>query len=165
MSDDKDADDIMSEAVLSILLQQQAPIQPEQQRVKRIRDRLLNRVRVEKNHPDVSEHPLSLVTLRATEGEWIDVGPGVELKLLRSDADSRSYLLRLHPGGRIPPHRHVDIDEECIVLEGEAAIGSLRLTQGDYHLAPRGVPHDWLSSDTGALLFLRADTQTHFIQA
>jgi hypothetical protein len=26
---------------------------------------------------------------------------------------------------------------------------------GDYHLAPRGVPHGWLRSRTGALLFLR----------
>ena len=42
-----------------------------------------------------------------------------------------------------------------MVLEGEVRIGDLVVRQGSYHLAPAGVPHEPISSESGALLFLR----------
>ena len=42
-----------------------------------------------------------------------------------------------------------------MVLEGEVRIGTMTVRQGAYHLAPAGVPHEPISSETGALLFLR----------
>ena len=63
--------------------------------------------------------------------------PKVELKLLREDAFSRSFLLRLHPGAVLPPHEH-PLEEECYCLEGEVRFGDLVVRAGDYHLAPPG---------------------------
>jgi len=62
--------------------------------------------------------------------------------------------LKLEPGAAVVPHDH-PVDEECLVLEGEARIGELVVRAGDYHLAPRGKPHGMITSEHGALLFLR----------
>lgn len=98
--------------------------------------------------------PPGLRTVRADEGDWRPLLPRVYLKPLAREGDTLTYLLRLDPGGTIPPHEHPQ-DEECIVLAGEVSMGELVLRAGDYHLAPRGVPHGALQSGTGALLFLR----------
>ena len=97
-----------------------------------------------------------LVTIRAAEGEWRSVMPKVSMKVLLREGSSLTYLLRLEPGARIPPHDHPQT-EECIVLEGEARIGDLVVQAGDYQAAPAGRPHGLLASDRGALLFLRGE--------
>lgn len=96
------------------------------------------------------------------EGEWVRLLRGVELKLLRQDGDQRSYLLRMAAGARIPPHEHA-LDEESLVLEGDATINGVPCRAGDYHFAPRGKPHGWLTSEAGCLLFVRgaADARAH----
>lgn len=97
------------------------------------------------------------LTIRAKEGEWVEIRPKVKIKPLYLDrnAGSRSFLMQLQPGARWPTHHHT-YDEECIVLEGDVRIGDLSVSAGDYHLAPKGVTHGELTSDKGALLFLRA---------
>jgi anti-sigma factor ChrR (cupin superfamily) len=86
---------------------------------------------------------------------WQPLDTGVQLKVLHeADDGALSYLLRLAPGAALPPHRH-PVDEECVVLEGEVQIGALRVAAGGYHLGRKGVLHDALRSDHGALLFLR----------
>jgi len=97
------------------------------------------------------------LTIRAKEGEWVEIRPKVKIKPLYLDrhAGSRSFLMQLQPGARWPTHEHT-YDEECIVLEGDVRIGDLSVSAGDYHLAPKGVTHGELTSDKGALLFLRA---------
>jgi quercetin dioxygenase-like cupin family protein len=92
------------------------------------------------------------------QGEWVSLLPGVELKLLRDDANSRSFLLRMMPGARLPPHEHA-LDEESLVLEGDATINDVLCRVGDYHFAPRGKPHGWLSSEAGCLLFVRGASE------
>lgn len=96
----------------------------------------------------------SPVTVRADEGEWRDFAPGVQTKSLWSDADVRSMLLRLQPGACADAHAH-SIDEECLMLEGEAFFGDTLLRAGDYQLAPAGTRHRDVVSDVGALLFVR----------
>lgn len=88
------------------------------------------------------------------EGEWVNLLQGVDLKLLRQDDMSRSFLLRMMPGARIPPHEHV-LDEESLVLEGDATINGVLCLVGDYHMAPCNKPHGWISSESGCLLFIR----------
>ena len=95
-----------------------------------------------------------LTTIQADEGEWMKFSPKVMIKVLRRDTDTQTYLLRLEPGAAILPHVHGH-DEECIVLEGEVRIGEVVARQGAYHLAPAGVPHEPITTETGALLFLR----------
>jgi len=78
----------------------------------------------------------------------------VRIKVLHEAAGVMSYLLRLAPGASLPAHRH-PVDEECVVLEGEVQIGSLRVAAGGFHLGRRDVLHERLESAGGALNFLR----------
>lgn len=96
----------------------------------------------------------SLTTIQSEEGEWAPFSPKVQIKVLRRDVETQSYLLRLEPGAVVLPHVHGH-DEECMVLEGEVRIGKLVVRRGAYHLAPRGVAHEPIRSEHGALLFLR----------
>jgi len=109
-----------------------------------MRERLMKRVRASQ----------SLTTIQPSDGEWEPFSPKVLIKVLRRDVHTQSYLLKLEPGASVLPHVHGE-DEECMVLEGEVRIGGLRVTAGAYHLAPRGVPHEPITTETGALLFLR----------
>ena len=101
-----------------------------------------------------NEPSVQLQTVRAHEGLWQNIAPLVDMKMLYDDGLSRSILLRLQPGGRLPAHGHA-ADEECIVLEGEGSIGDIFLRAGDYHLAPKGMRHGETFTATGALLFIR----------
>ncbi|MGV6808755.1 MAG: cupin domain-containing protein [bacterium] len=109
------------------------------------------------DNPAQSGHLPNTLTIRAKEGEWVEIRPKVKIKPLYLDrqAGSRSFLMQLQPGASWPTHEHT-YDEECIVLEGDVRIGDLSVSAGDYHLAPKGVTHGELTSDNGALLFLRA---------
>jgi anti-sigma factor ChrR (cupin superfamily) len=97
------------------------------------------------------------------EGEWVRLLRGVELKLLRQDGGQRSYLLRMAAGARIPPHEHA-LDEESLVLEGDVTINGVRCLAGDYHFAPHGKPHGWLSSEKGCLLFVRGAAEARMMR-
>jgi mannose-6-phosphate isomerase-like protein (cupin superfamily) len=109
-----------------------------------IRERLHRRIRETR----------SVTTIAPDEGDWLPFSPKVHIKVLRRDVETQSYLLRLAPGAVLLPHVHGH-DEECMVLEGEVRIGDLVVRQGAYHLAPKGVPHEPIRSEGGALLFLR----------
>ncbi len=148
---------ILPDALLEDLLQALIPVAPPSQQAQSIKDKILGKTRRGKLGltPD-------FITLRAGEGEWIPLAPRVEMKLLHTDWTnlSRSFLLRLHPGATLPAHDH-PADEECLVLEGEVMLGDIVGRAGDYHLAPKGLPHGTITSRTGALLFLRAGITEH----
>ena len=97
-------------------------------------------------------------TIHAGEGAWRSIAEGVEMKLLWVDEvrQSQSLLLRLAPGASVSGHHHTQY-EECLVIEGGIEIGPKRLRAGDYHLAHPGVPHPAITSQTGGLLFVRAE--------
>ena len=137
---------ILPEDVMHALLEASAPIGPEPERAARLRKRLLRQVRASKH--------AGLKTVLKDQGGWIKVGPLVDIKLLSSDEQSRSYLLRMHPGAVLPPHRHT-LDEECLMLEGECWIGDIHLCAGDYHVAAKGTRHGAIRTSTGGVAFLR----------
>lgn len=124
------------------------PAQPDRATAARLRDRLLAAARA--GRADFQGH----LTIRAAEGAWIAVAPGIHMKLLREDDLTRSYLLRMSPGAVVPGHDHA-LDEECLILEGEVWLGELRASAGDFHLARRGLAHGELRTATGCLLYLR----------
>lgn len=111
----------------------------------RVKRRLLARI-AEASTPD---H----LTLADPDAGWQDFGPGLRIKVLHEHAGQMAYLVRLAPGASLPAHRH-PCDEECLVLEGELRIGSLRLGPGGFHLGREGVLHDRLLSEGGALIYL-----------
>lgn len=105
-----------------------------------------------------SEPPPGTHTLRHDEGTWHTVLPGVEKKQLHVDARQgmESFLLRLAPGAVLPQHVHQQT-EQCLVLEGEIHVGGHRCFAGDFHVAPEGVNHPAIASETGALLYLHGE--------
>lgn len=122
------------------------PVPMPAERAARLRSRLLSRAKAGRTS--------QLDTIHAAGGDWKPFLPRVAIKVLRREAGVQTYLLRLDPGAVLLPHEHPQ-DEECIVLEGEVRIGDIVASQGDYHLAPKGVDHGAIVSDQGALLFLR----------
>lgn len=112
----------------------------------RIKQRVLQRIAGE-NTPHHITHPPG-------EAGWQPFGDGVRIKVLHEADGIMSYLLRLAPGASLPAHRH-PVDEECVVLEGEVQIGSLRVAAGGFHLGRKDVLHDKLQSAGGALIYLR----------
>jgi hypothetical protein len=99
-------------------------------------------------------------TVHANTDQWFSFLPKIDCKILNDVDGITSYLLRMKPGAVLPAHRH-PIDEECIVIEGELRIGdTLRLTAGAFHLGRKDTPHDDITTDVGALIFLRGATPT-----
>ena len=97
-------------------------------------------------------------TVRADDGEWLNVSPLVDVKILKRDASAgtQTMLMRVAPGGRIPAHRHT-LEEEFIVIEGECRIGTHTLRSGDVHVAEAGSWHDDITTTAGALVMVRGE--------
>ncbi len=137
------------EAVLTRVLPEIAPIEPAAEVRGRLRSGLLARVQAEGQS---AAQPF--FTIRAEEGRWHEVHPGVKLKLLYRDRATQTFLLDIAPNTVVPSHDHPS-DEECFVMRGEAFVGAVRLRAGDYHFAHEGSRHTGLRSETGALLLIR----------
>jgi anti-sigma factor ChrR (cupin superfamily) len=112
----------------------------------RVRHRLLQRL--------AADSTMRHLTVPAAGADWQPFGQGITIKVLHEAGGLMSYLLRLAPGAALPVHRH-PVDEECVVLEGEVRIGTLRIGPGGYHRGRQDVLHDRLHSPAGALIFLR----------
>jgi anti-sigma factor ChrR (cupin superfamily) len=108
--------------------------------------------------------PPATVTVRAQEGDWRMLAPGVEIKVLlvNQEAGFQSFLLRLAPGCQLPAHAHGAL-EECLLLEGDMLIGDREYAIGDYHAALPGSRHAPLSSRNGGLVFLRSEVRPEML--
>jgi len=146
---------LMDERLAEVILEAQAPILPPPERARVLRERVLARAREEPCPIGANEH----LTILSGEGRWFQLGPGIAMKPMREDETTRSYLLRMAPGTRLPPHDHSQ-EEECMVVEGDVWLGEVHAHAGDYHLARRGLPHGEVRTETGCLLFLRG--QKHY---
>ncbi len=60
--------------------------------------------------------------------------------LLDPQSGSALYLIRLHPGGRFPFHRHSG-GEDALILAGGCQDGALRFDAGDWVSYPGGSSH------------------------
>ena len=151
---DDDADVMSSEAgqaqVFDELASALSPQAPHGVRRDALRARMLEAAR--------AAAPEGTATVRAADTQWIALGPKVEMKILRRDAATltQSVLMRVAAGGSIPAHRHTQ-EEEFIILEGECHIGTHRLGAGDAHIAAAGSWHDDITTQTGALVFVRGE--------
>jgi anti-sigma factor ChrR (cupin superfamily) len=89
------------------------------------------------------------------EPKWMEVSPGISVKLLATDAerDRVSMLVRLGPGVDYPPHRHAGV-EELHLLDGELMIDDKKLYPGDYVQALPGTADNRVWSETGCTCVL-----------
>ena len=124
----------------------------------RVRTRLMDRVRADPERARMAQAMANaFITLRGSTqpGEgWVEMLPKAHARLLFTDGEAESYMIRLEPGAWAPAHEH-PADEECLVLEGSLWQGDVFLKAGDFHVARPGMKHGELRTDTGALVFIR----------
>jgi anti-sigma factor ChrR (cupin superfamily) len=96
---------------------------------------------------------------RWSEPQWEQVAPGIDCKLLATDAERQrvSMLVRLAPGTRYPAHIHAG-REELHLLDGELWIDTRKLVPGDYYQAAPGTGDDRVWSETGCTCLLVTST-------
>jgi len=95
-----------------------------------------------------------------SEPEWEDVAPGIECKLLATDAERHrvSMLVRLAPGASYPAHTHAGV-EELHLLDGELWIDEKKLFPGDYNYGAPGAGDERVWSETGCTCVLITSTK------
>ena len=100
----------------------------------------------------------STSVIRAADGEWRELLPGITIKTLHVDRDqgTQTSLWRLAAGARIPRHPHSK-DEECLVLEGSITHDGETYRQGDYLHTRAGLRHQEFVAPDGALLMIRSE--------
>ena len=146
---------MIPDELLGALLEATKPVDPGTERTQFMLAEIKSRI----HQPSEQARPITdLLTVAKKSGEWVEPMPGNQLKMLRSDADTQSFLVRLQPGTRFPAHYHPQ-DEETLVLEGSVCFGDIKLETGDYHLARMGSSHEEVFSANGCLLFIRAGTE------
>lgn len=122
------------------------PGAPAPAQARRVRRRLFERV---------ADADTSHLCLPADEGQWQPFLPGVHIKVLHEADGAMTYLLRMEPGSRLPPHRH-PLPEETLVLDGAIRAGTHPVERaGAYQRAEAGSLHPTTTTETGALLFVR----------
>ena len=147
------------ESVANTLAQNAAPVAPRAS----LKERLMARV---EGHTDVRLNPFKGLTfVKASEGTWQEMAPGVSAKVLFFDQVSRraTALVRMARGSRYAPHRHAEA-EELYVLEGGCFCGGRELTAGDYHRAEAETEHHNTSSDEGCLLLVISSPQNEMLR-
>lgn len=146
------------QAVVRDLAYSVPPVQPPPS----LKERLLARIG---GHTDVRfDAAGGLIFVKASEGVWQEIAPGISAKVLSLDQKSHrtTALLRVAPGARYAPHRHTEA-EEFYVLEGGCRFEGRELGPGDYHRAEAGSVHLDTSSDDGCLLLVISSPQNEML--
>ena len=109
---------------------------------------------------ETGEQPVLPPAPQWSEPEWEQVAPGIECKLLATDAarDRVSMLVRLAPGASYPPHTHASV-EELHLLDGELWIEERKLLPGDYNYGAPGAGDERVWSETGCTCVLITSTK------
>ncbi len=114
--------------------------------------------------PEPDDQEGKQVFLRANEGEWVEMVPGITVRVLHTDTElgRTTFLARLAPGAVLPAHRHVGL-EECLVLEGELYVDGHTLGNGDFTASYSDKVHLDTHSDSGCLLLLSSPMSDEFL--
>ena len=120
-----------------------------------LKERLAHRIAAE-----AGKEPVMPAAPNWREPEWEQVAPGIECKLLATDAEKNrvSMLVRLAPGASYPPHTHAGI-EELHLLDGELWIDEKKLFPGDYNYGAPGDGDEHVWSETGCTCVLITSTK------
>ena len=155
-------DDVLPAALTAALADALTPQQTASGMTERVHLRLLARLHADTKQASEQARNAeaiasAFITLRGSTqpGEgWVEMLPKAHAKLLFTDGEAESYMIRLEPGAWAPAHEH-PADEECLVIEGTLWQGDVFLKAGDFHVARPGMKHGELRTDTGALVFIR----------
>jgi ChrR Cupin-like domain len=83
---------------------------------------------------------------------WQPLRDGVQICPLHAARGAISLLARFDAGGRVPSHPH-QVDEQCLMVEGDLFLGDVLLREGGFQFAPSGSAHGDLFADAPCLLF------------
>lgn len=124
-----------------------------------IKDESLQQTSNKNNRP-----PRSSLTIRVSEGKWVEMWPGVSVKRLFADRERGTVttLFKMAPGSSIPAHRHHSV-EECLVIEGDYSINGETLGPGDYHCALPGSTDETLTTVGGTTFILVSPPDHEFL--
>ncbi len=103
--------------------------------------------------PDAPAGALLHFSTIAGEDGWDDFCPGVRIRMLWNGGERSSVLVRMRAGASVVAHGHA-LEEECMMLAGEAFVGDTLLRSRDYQLAPPGSRHGAVTTDVGALFYV-----------
>lgn len=142
MTEHDSTDDILLAALAGLLPAQE----PEVSVRLAMRERILAR----------AGKPKAMSVLRADEGEWRPILPGIRIKSLRKGEGTETTLWRIDAGASVPAHPHRQ-QEECLVLEGSVVMSGVEYFAGDFLLAHAGLDHETFVSPRGALLMIRSE--------
>jgi quercetin dioxygenase-like cupin family protein len=134
----------------AILLAALAGLLPEQLPEAPVRDCLRDRILAH------AQKPAGMSVVRADEGVWKPILPGIRIKSLRKGEGTETTLWKIDAGAVLPAHPHTQ-QEECLVLEGSVLHGGVEYFAGDYLLADAGLMHAEFTTTTGALLLIRSE--------
>jgi anti-sigma factor ChrR (cupin superfamily) len=120
-----------------------------------LQERLARRIAAE-----TGQAPVAPPARQWAEPDWEEVAPGIECKLLATDAERHriSMLVRLAPGASYPAHTHAGV-EELHLLDGELWIDERRLSPGDYNHGAPGAGDERVWSETGCTCVLVTSTK------
>jgi len=112
---------------------------PESQPPRRVKENLMRQIAAAS--PSTAGSPQSLI-LRAGEGRWRKILPGIEVKALFVDpvAKTVTSLVRVAVGAIYPAHIHMGV-EHLYVLDGDIVFEDHTLSSGDYEMRPANSKH------------------------
>lgn len=104
-------DDTDDPALYALLAAQLQPLRPPLAREAALRQRLM--ARVSRSAAAQRQH----LTVRRERGAWLDIGPGLQQRLLRASGGMRVQLLRLDAGAPLPWPDDA-LAQELLVIDG-----------------------------------------------
>ncbi len=98
-------------------------------------------------------HESGFLFARSADLPWIDLEPGIRVKILFMDEarGSRTALVELEPNRTFPEHGHGGV-EDLYLISGDAWVGDVPMRAGDYCRAPSGTVHDSVRSGASGAL-------------
>ncbi len=124
-----------------------------------LRDQLLSRIAATAQEPKVvtAKTLLPNVDIRAQEGHWQQLSEKVFCKTLFADPHTGlvTSLVKLEPGGFLPRHRHLGV-EQTLVVEGDCIVNGHVFYPGDYRLRDCDTEDGAVTTEHGTLIMLIA---------
>ncbi len=127
-----------------------------------LREKLLERIATLEREPQAKtaqpiKPDLATISLRLNEGKWRQLAPKVSSKVLYADAQTGlvTSLIKLEPGGYLPRHRHLGI-EQMFIVAGECLINGEVFCPGDFRMRPADTEDAELTTEHGATILLVA---------
>ena len=127
-----------------------------------IREKLLARIAETEQEPknaanDPSRPAAQNADLRLREGKWLQLSEKVFCKTLFVDAQTGrvTSLVKLEPGGYLPRHRHLGL-EQTLVVEGDCIVNGQVFYPGDYRLRASDTEDGAVTTEHGTLIMIIA---------